>query len=48
MWYVVRIVCNVHVQVMEAENSITLAIYSSEHVFIALEWCSENDYEFHL
>jgi len=25
--YVVRIVCNAHAQVMEAENSITLTIY---------------------
>ena len=34
--YVVRIVYNAHARVMEAENSITLTIYSSEHVFIAL------------
>ena len=27
----VRIVCNVHAQVMEAENSITLAIYQCQH-----------------
>ena len=26
---------------MEAENAITLTIYSSEHIFIALRWCSE-------
>ena len=37
----VRIVCNAHAPVMEAENSITLTIYSSEHVFIALRLCSE-------
>jgi len=32
---------------MEAENSITLAIYSSEHVFIALRWPSEMIMGFH-
>jgi len=51
MWYVrtyvVRIVYNAHARVMEAENSITLTIYSSEHVFIALRWCSEMIMGFH-
>ena len=32
---------------MEAENSITLTIYSSEHVFIALRWRSEMIMGFH-
>ena len=45
--YVVRIVCNAHARVMEAENSITLTIYSSEHVFIALRWRSEMIMGFH-
>jgi len=36
MWYVVHIVCNVHARVMEAENSITLTIYTSENIFIVL------------
>jgi len=45
--YVVRIVYNAHARVMEAENSITLTIYSSEHVFIALRWCSEMIMGFH-
>ena len=39
--YVVRIIRNVHARVMEAENSITLTLYSSENVFIALGWHSE-------
>jgi len=37
--FVVRIVCNAHARVMEAENSIN--IYGSEHIFIALTWHSE-------
>ena len=37
----VRIVCNAHVQVVEAENSVTVTIYTSENVFIALGWQSE-------
>ena len=45
--YVVRIICNTHAQVMEAKNSITLTIYSSEHVFIALRWRSEMIMGFH-
>jgi len=45
--YVVRIICNAHARVMEAENSITLTIYSSEHVFIALRWRSEMIMGFH-
>ena len=45
--YVVRIVCNAHARVMEAENSITLTIYNSEHVFIALRWRSEMIMGFH-
>ena len=44
---VVRIVCNAHARVMEAENSITLTIYSSEHIFIALRWRSEMIMGFH-
>ena len=40
-------VCNAHARVMEAENSITLTIYSSEHVFIALRWRSEMIMGFH-
>ena len=32
---------------MEAENSITLTIYSSEHIFIALTWRSEMIMGFH-
>ena len=32
---------------MEADNSITLTIYSSEQVFIALGWCSEMIMDFH-
>jgi len=44
---VVRIVRNAHVRVMEAENSITLTIYSSEQVFIALRWHSEMIMGFH-
>jgi len=32
---------------MEAENSITLTIYSGEHVFIALRWRSEMIMGFH-
>ena len=43
----VRIVCNAHARVMEAENSITLTIYSSKHVFIALRWRSEMIMGFH-
>ena len=46
--YVVRIICNTHAQVMEAKNSITLTIYTSENVFIALGWCSDNDNAFSL
>ena len=45
--YVVRTVCNAHARVMEAENSITLTIYSSEHVFIAPRWRSEMIMGFH-
>jgi len=45
--YVVRIVCNAHARVMEAENSTTLTIYSSEHIFIALSWRSEMIMGFH-
>jgi len=41
--YVVRIVRNVYVRVMEAENSITLTIYASESYLIALGWRSEKD-----
>jgi len=44
---VVRIVCNAYARVMEAENSIILTIYSSEHVFIALRWRSETIMGFH-
>ena len=44
---VVHIVCNAHARVMEAENSITLTIYSSEHIFIALRWHSEMIMGFH-
>jgi len=44
--YMVGIVRNVHARVMEAENSITLIIYTSVNIFIALEWHSENDYGF--
>ena len=44
---VVHIVCNAHAQVMEAENSITLTIYSSERIFIALRWHSEMIMGFH-
>ena len=43
----VRIIRNAHARVMEAENSITLTIYSSEHVFIALNWRSEMIMGFH-
>jgi len=32
---------------MEAENSITLTRYTSEHVFIALRWRSEMITGFH-
>ena len=39
--------CNANAQVMEAENSITFTIYSSEHVFIALRWRSEMIMGFH-
>ena len=46
--YVVRIIHNVHVQVMEAEKSITLTVHTSENVFIALGWRSENDYGFYV
>ena len=42
--YVVRIVCNAQARVMEAENSITLTIYSSEHVFIGM--ALRSDYGF--
>jgi len=42
--YVVRIVCNAHARVMEAENSITL---TSEHVFITLRWRSKMIMGFH-
>ena len=45
--YVVRIICNTHAQVMEAKNSITLTIYTSENVFTAPRWCSDNDNAFH-
>ena len=45
--YVVRIVYNAHARVMEAENSFTLTIYSSEQIFIALRWCSEMIMGFH-
>jgi len=30
-----------------SENSITRTIYSSEHIFIALRWCSETIMGFH-
>ena len=43
----VRIVCNAHVRVMEAENTLTIYIYSSEHVFIAQRWRSEIIMGFH-
>ena len=43
----VHIIRNEHAQVMEAENSITLTIYTSENVFIALRWCSEMIMGFH-
>ena len=46
--YLVCIVCNAHAQVMEAENSITLTMYSSVNVFIALRCHSENDDVFYL
>ena len=42
--YVVHIICTAHAQVMESENSITLTIYTSENVFIALG--AENDHRF--
>ena len=45
--YVVHIIRNMHVRVMEAENSITLTTYTSEHVFIALGWRSEMIMGFH-
>ena len=45
--YMVHIVRNAHAQVMEAENSITLTIYTSEQVFIALGWCSVMIMGFH-
>ena len=35
---VVRIISNAHVQVMNAENSITSIVYTSENVFIVLGW----------
>jgi len=38
MWYVSF---TMHVQVIEAENSITLAICTSTNIFIALRWHSE-------
>jgi len=41
------IVCNVHVWVM-AENSITLTIYTSVNIFIALRWHLEKYYGFYL
>ena len=40
-WY------NAHARVMEVENYITLTIYSSEHVFIALRQRSEMIMGFH-
>ena len=43
--YMVHIIHNAHVQVMEAENSLTVTIYSS--VFIALGWRSEMIMGFH-
>jgi len=43
----VRIIRNVHARVMEAENSITLTIYTSENVFIALGCGSEMIMGFH-
>jgi len=46
--YGVHIIRNAHAQVMEAENSITLTIYSSVNVFIALGCPSENYYGFYL
>jgi len=46
MYICVGTVHNVHAQEMEAENSIPLIIYSSVNIFIALGWCSENDYGF--
>ena len=45
--YVVRLICNAHAQVMKAENSITLTIYSSENVFIALGCGSEKTMNIH-
>jgi len=46
--FVVRIVCNAHARVMEAENSINVTIiYSSEDIFTALGWCSEMIMGFH-
>jgi len=38
--YVVCIIRNVHAQVMEAENSITPAIYTSTIIFLAVRWHS--------
>jgi len=32
---------------MEAENTVTLTMYSSEHLFIALRWRSEMIMGFH-
>ena len=45
----VRIIHNAHVRLMEAENSIilTIYIYSSENIFIALGWHSEMIMGFH-
>ena len=44
--YVVHVICNARVRVLETENaiSVTIYIYSSVNVFIALGWHSENDY----
>ena len=46
--FVVPIICNAQARVMEAETSITLIVYTSINVFIALSWHSENDYGFYL
>jgi len=45
--YVVHIVCNVHVRVIEAEKSVTLTYIVYQYkVFIALTWLFRNDYGF--
>ena len=45
--YVVHIICNAHVRVIEAENSVTLTYIIYQYkVFIALTWLFRNDYGF--